>query len=301
MRFFYGVLLSILVHYILVLTLEKAAPYFETKPERVAEIEIIETPKAEEKPKNDPSRQIVRQALAPEKELKEDDEDLARFLSETRQRVRKESQAAVSGMTKNREQGQKQNTPQQKRPPQQARQPAKKSSDQGSQERAKDYDPDNIIARTLRENPRGYDSAPSTMGDAVPQDVSIGSFTALNTDRYVYYSFFARIEDLVRYRWESRVREAIDGFDRGYVMGVVGQKNWVTGMDIWLTPDGRFHSAHLMKESGIKKFDAAVASAFREAGMFPNPPQEMVEEDGYIHLKYSFSVSFRPSSLVYQQ
>ena len=82
---------------------------------------------------------------------------------------------------------------------------------------------------------------------------------------------------------------------------MLGTRNWVTGIDIWITPDGRFHSAHIMKESGIKKFDTAAAAAFREAGMFPNPPQEMVEDDGYIHLKYSFNVRFQPSTLVYQQ
>jgi TonB family protein len=274
----------------LVLILEKAAPYFETKPKDVTEVELIESPPRDPSKKT-PSQQIVREALAPEKELKDDDEDLARFLSQNRQRVRKETQAANSGLTQNRSQGQRQKTP--KSQPQ-------KTSD-SDQEKSKDYDKDNIVARTMREQSRSFDSAPSTMGDAVPKDVSVGSFTALNTDRYVYYSFFARIEDLVRFRWESRVRQAVDSFDRSYVMGVIGSRNWVTAIDIWITPEGRFHSAHLMKESGIKKFDAAATSAFREAGMFPNPPKEMVEEDGFIHLKYNFNVSFRPSTLVYQE
>jgi TonB family protein len=129
--------------------------------------------------------------------------------------------------------------------------------------------------------------------------VSVGSFTALNTDRYTFYSFFARVEDLVRFRWETRVRTAIDNYDRGYVLGVIGQKNWLTSLDIWLTKDGRFHSAHVLKESGIPGFDQAAAMAFKEAGMFSNPPAEMVEDDGYIHLRYNFNVRFRPSAVVF--
>jgi TonB family protein len=294
MRLFYAIFISLAVHFILVTVLDFVAPYFETKPPTVAEVELIETPKKIElPPKNKgPERQIVREALAPKSELKEDDEDLARFLSADKQRVKKEMQAALSGMTKNRVQGKKEEPKDEPKP--------HKTADDGEKKYAKDYDPDNIIARTLREHPQGIDDAPSSMGDSLPQDVSIGSFTALNTDRYTFYSFFARIEELVRFRWESRVRQALDTFDRGYLLSVVGRRAWVTSIDIWLTPDGRFHSAHIMRESGIGKFDQAAANAFREAGMFPNPPQEMVEDDGYIHLKYNFNVSFRPSAVVYQ-
>ncbi|MBC7371590.1 MAG: energy transducer TonB [Bdellovibrionaceae bacterium] len=292
MRILYGILLSLIVHFTLVFILGKASPYFETIPKDVTEIEII-TPDKEPEVASKPNRQIVRDALAPEKELKEDDEDLARFLSQNRQRVRKETQAANSGITKNRAASKQDKK---------ADNPNSKPTSEAMKPKASAYDPDNIIQRTLNErSSSAFDEAPSTNGDAMPNDVSVGSFTALNTDRYMYYSFFARIEDLIRFRWESRVRQAIDSYDRGYQLSVLGTRNWVTGIDIWITPDGRFHSAHIMKESGIKKFDTAAAAAFREAGMFPNPPQEMVEDDGYIHLKYSFNVRFQPSTLVYQQ
>ena len=292
MRILYGILLSLIVHFTLVFVLDKAAPYFETIPKDVTEIEII-TPENQENT-HKPDRQIVREALAPEQELKEDDEDLARFLSQNRQRVRKETQAANSGVTKNRSAAQKEDK---------AKASPSESVAEAMKPKAQGYEPDNIIQRTMNERRSAspFDDAPSTMGDAVPNDVSVGSFTALNTDRYMYYSFYARIEDLIRFRWESRVRQAIDSYDRGYQLSVLGSRNWVTGIDIWLTPDGRFHSAHIMKESGVKKFDTAAAAAFREAGMFSNPPQELVEDDGFIHLKYSFNIRFQPSTLVYQQ
>jgi TonB family protein len=290
-----ALILSLIVHTLLVLILDKGAPYFEPKPVDITTIDLVEKPetpvtkKLEKKSKND--RQIVRQALAPKEELKEDDSDLARFLSADKQRVRKEMQAATSGMTQNRTAGQKDPSKSEEEKLKPQRDPRK--------EQAKDYDPEGIdIAKNLKEYAQSMQDAPSTMGDALPQDVSIGSFTALNTDRYIYYSFYARIEELVRFRWESRVRAAVDAFDRNYILSVVGRRNWITSVDIWLTKDGRYHSAHILKESGIQRFDQAAILAFKEAGMFPNPPQDMVEDDGFIHLKYSFNVSFRPSAVV---
>jgi len=291
-----ALILSLIVHLLLVLILDKGAPYFEPKPIDVTTVELIEkTPekKAPAKSKDKEARQVVRQALAPKQELKEDDTDLARFLSADKQRVRKEMQAAANGLTQNREEGQKEKSESEER---------KKVPQEAHKERAKDYDPEGIdIAKHLKEYAQTMESAPSTVGDALPQDVSVGSFTALNTDRYVYYSFFARIEELIRFRWESRVRAAVDTFDRNYLLSVVGRRNWVTYVDIWLTKDGRYHSAHILKESGITRFDQAAVLAFKEAGMFPNPPQDMVEDDGFIHLKYSFNVMYNPSAVVYSE
>lgn len=289
--------LSLIVHFVLVLILDKGAPYFEPKPIEITSIELVETkpesPKTSAK-KNKEERQIVRQALAPKSELKEDDTDLARFLSADKQRVRRETQAATSGMTQNRAAGQK--------APSESKEQKLQATKDNRKSMPKDYDPEGIdIAKNLKEYAQSIEDAPSTMGDTVPNDVSIGSFTALNTDRYVYYSFFSRIEDLVRFRWESRVRSAVDTFDRNYILSVVGRRSWITSVDIWLTKDGRYHSAHILKESGISRFDQAAVMAFKEAGMFPNPPQEMVEDDGFIHLKYSFNVSFKPSAVVYSE
>ncbi|MNS84638.1 hypothetical protein D3C72_1184710 [compost metagenome] len=53
-----------------------------------------------------------------------------------------------------------------------------------------------------------------------------------------------------------------------------------------------------MKESGVVAFDTSAVRAFQEAAVFPNPPQEMIQEDGFIHLKFSFTVNFRPPTLV---
>lgn len=286
--------LSFIVHFLLVLILDKSAPYFEPKPIDITSIELIDPPPESAKPQK-PARQVVRQVQVPKPELKEEDDELARFLSADKQRVRKEMQAATTGMTQNRSAANSEKPANSEQNKNRVRDPRKASP--------KDMDPDGFeISKSLQEYARSMEvAAPSTVGEALPQDVSVGSFTSLNTDRYTFYSFFARIEDLVRFRWESRVRQAVDSFDRSYVLSVVGRKAWVTSIDIWITKDGRYHSAHLLKESGISRFDQAAILAFKEAGMFPNPPQEMVEDDGFIHLRYSFNVRFSPSAVVYSE
>jgi hypothetical protein len=40
----------------------------------------------------------------------------------------------------------------------------------------------------------------------------------------------------------------------------------------------------------VKEVDRAAVAAFSEANYFPNPPKEMAEKDGRIHLKYAFVV-----------
>jgi TonB family protein len=135
----------------------------------------------------------------------------------------------------------------------------------------------------------------STVGESLPDDVSVGDFTALNTDQYQFYTFYARVEDLVRYRWESHVRNAIDYFDRRAVVKNISQKTWITQIEFLIDPNGHLKKAILLKESGIALFDQSSVRAFEDAKVFPNPPKEMVQSDGFIHLRYSFHVYFNPS------
>lgn len=264
------------------------APLFETKPPETIEIafypdegRILEalTPK---------KQTIVRQALVPEKLKAPDDETLARYLSEQKQRVREETRAANNGMTANRSnQG----------PSQQNSPPAQKSA---AAHKAEATDKDGYktvdISKELQEMNR-FNEGMSTVGESMPRDMKVGSFTALNTDRYLYYTFYARMEELIRYRWETRVQQAINNFDRP-TLAQVGNRNWVTHVEFLLDKNGFLRQALIMKESGIMTFDAAAVNAFREARVFPNPPQEMIQDDGYIHIKFSFTVNYNPPALV---
>ncbi len=281
-RWLSAILLSIGAHLLLLLFMAMAPHDLSLKQPAITEVEIL-APPTESKPKE---RQVVRQALAPDQLQVLEDETLARFLSEKKQRVKQETQAALPGMTKNSSLGEKSNKPNNQNT----------AENSGKRDLAKEgFESWNPGGPALaRRNGEG----PSTTGESLPRDVSVGSFTALNTDRFTYYTFYARIEEMIRYRWESRVQNAINGLDRTTLM-TVGERAWITSAEFLLNPQGHLVKVLVMKESGIKGFDASAVGAFREANIFPNPPQELVQEDGFIHLNYNFTVNYSPPAVVH--
>lgn len=236
----------------------------------------------------DNERQMVRESLPPEKLLKDNTDDPARFSSEQTKRVILETKARDIGLTRNTQGTLKPNSwLRELRQNRQVAAAEKRQNQDG-------YEP---IPLPGPRDAHAFDDAPSTVGETLPEDISIGDFTALNTDRFQFYSFYSRVEELIRFRWENSLKQAIDSFDRNYSLSVIGKKNWVTGIEFLLTPDGHFHSARIFRQSGIERFDLAAVWAFRDAGFFPNPPAEMVKE-GFIRLNYTFNVHWNPGTLV---
>lgn len=290
MRVLQGILLSLFIHFFLV-WVAQYAPVLETRlATKPITIDIIESQNKTKNKDSEKNRQIVREALLPDKLKAPDSDDPLRFLSAQTQRVKQQTKALLSGMTKNRSQTS---------PTKPADERQKKSTNKATIDPPKGLD---AFAPHYRKVPPfsedlNMEKGLSSLGESLPQEVAIGSFTALNTDRYLYYSFFARVEELIRFRWESSIREAIDTTPaERFQTNLSGL--WNTQMDIWLKPNGEFHSAHLMKESGFRAFDQAAVQAFVQSRLFPNPPQEMIESDGLIHLKYSFQVRYEPKVLV---
>ncbi len=241
------------------------------------------------------SQQIVRQADAPTNMLDNDSVDPARYLSERKQRVVAETKARDIGQTQNRQAS----IPKYQRELLQNKIREQLKSIQRDEEGdivtrprkqdRKDYKPMELFPKDQYMN--------STLGEVLPDNVSVGDFTALNTNQYQFYTFYARVEDLVRFRWEGYVRSAIDMFDRRRVIKNIAQKSWITQIEFLIDRNGHLAKAILLKESGITQFDQSSVRAFEDAKVFPNPPKEMIQDDGYIHLRYSFHVYFNPSYL----
>lgn len=237
------------------------------------------------------TKSIVREALAPEQVKKPLSDDPAPFLSSQTQRVKEQTRAAETGMTQNR--GSQKASVQNKKnvttdsPAPKAKLPS--LQDEGLRQ----------FVQSSNQNQMPLMPSPgiSTVGENLPEDVAIGSFTALNTDRYLFYSFYARIEEQIRFRWEDQVKASIEQTPKAQLRANVRSK-WVSNIEIILSPSGEFQKAIIMKESGLRSFDEAAIAAFAEARLFPNPPREMIDpEDGLIHLSYSFSVQLDPRLL----
>lgn len=238
-------------------------------------------------------QQIVRQADAPTNQVDDESKDPARFLSEKKQRVVLETKAQESGQTQNRQKIPRyQRELLQNKIREQLKELAKNQDGEIAirpKQQTNDYKPMDLFPKDQYMN--------STLGDVLPDNISVGDFTALNTNQYQFYTFYARVEDLVRFRWESHIRNALDYFDRRRVIKSISQKTWITQIEFLIDPQGHLKKAILLKESGITQFDQSSVKAFEDAGVFPNPPKEMIQDDGYIHLRYSFHVYFNPAYL----
>lgn len=247
------------------------------------------------------TQQIVRQASVPESQLDKTSKDKARFLSASSQRVLLETKARLTGKTEN-----NLSTPKYQQELIQKK-IAKIHEELKDLKNLKDQD-GTLEVQTLNGNkksdykplnlyPNNQKYGVSTLGETVPDDISVGDFTALNTDQFQFYTFYARIEDLIRFRWETKVREAIDQLNRYQALKNVSQSEWVTQLEFQIDEKGVLRKAILLKESGVSRFDQAAILAFQDAKVFPNPPKEMLKEDGLIHLRYSFQVNYSPTYL----
>jgi TonB family protein len=247
----------------------------------------------QETPDKSTAHQIVRQVEPPKELETTKQKEKTELLSEQDQRVKIQSRAALFGLTKNRfysaQKAQKNKT----------QSPRKNKTSNSSK------DEDSILTNLNQKlakdssSSSGFQNAPSTVGELLPDSIKIGEITALNTDRYLFYSFYSRVEEAIRYKWEHDVEITLNNLNRNQYHNP--KSTWSTRLDILLTKEGKFFKAVLLKESGIHGLDTAAINAFREANFFPHPPKEMVGEDGFIRLEYKFHVFYDPSSSMPQR
>lgn len=221
---------------------------------------------------------ILQQRFVPPAEQTENTELPATALSRDRIRVRQETQASQFGRTQNQ-------VPQAGAGATQTQQQASRSL----QRIPPDLDSSEVsIASTLNSS-RDLtlpNSGRSTISTLLPAHIAQGSMTLLNTDSFVHYSFFMRIEALIRPRWEEKVFAALAPVQQKSSFS----SDFRTDLKVLVRPNGLIHSIHILKKSGFKALDDAASLPFAEARFFPNPPQELVEESGFIELSYSFLV-----------
>ena len=139
-------------------------------------------------------------------------------------------------------------------------------------------------------------SPPSTTDDYLP-DVKPGFETTLNSQEFKYYSYFERIKDRLRMYWEPQLESKMQ---RVYQQGKeIGEEDLITKLTIVLNKKGELSKLVIIRNSGIEEVDAAAVKAFELAAPFPNPPTGMVEEDGNVHLTWSFVVQTKGLSNIF--
>lgn len=269
--------LSIIFHFLLTtstLYFAEKLNLNNKKPE-VTQIEIIDPNEESLQQKIEKSRQLIKQLKTTVNQIK-DKSKIARFESEKTQRVERETKSANLGLTQN-------------SAPQLNQQFSEKPEKTSKIENKEKGDlPEFASSRpNVQQMPIAQNSAISSI---LPNDINNSNATNLNTDANTYYSFYSRIEDLFYVRWIERVRFYWDRISPDYKKRVLSGKIWTTSIEVWLTSTGEFHSAYIKQPSGYKAFDEAAVFAFKDARFFPNPPRAKVEPDGFVRLRYRFSV-----------
>lgn len=276
---FEGLLFSIAIHALfVVLFLNMPAPNFSSGSDKT-EITILEpTPAPKSK-----AKAFVTETEKKDPELK-DLQSAADYLSQFAKRVKKQIVARNNGETRN---SQPSVIPLRPKPT-----PGKRVAGMETQDNARREEGIGLPAPGGNTAMRQVAIGPSSISEYIP-GVQQGEFTALNTDQFTYYSFFARINEQIRNRWVAGIRNYVGSLSQSD-QEKLAKGDRQTVVEIILTSDGEYHSSVLQHSSGDRTLDQTTVDAFRAAAPFLNPPRGMVEEDGFIHLRYAFVVQFRP-------
>lgn len=210
----------------------------------------------------------------------------AHFISKNRQRVQEEQVAEKSGLTRNR-----------------SGQSSLSNSNQSGQGRKRPKEKPTIrqraygdLATAKKRSPLGDNiviGGASSISEHIPS-VKTGGFTALNTDQFIYYTFYSRINERIRHRWVNHVRSFIDETPLDQ-LSKGSHRPQETRVEVLLTKEGEYVKTIIHKGSDFKGLDLAAVNAFLKSAPLPNPPEDLVAEDGHIHLYYSLYVILDPS------
>lgn len=271
MRLYWAITISLLIHLMFRVGVDQFRPSSVSKRDNI-EVELVPYSKPQQ---NADVKSFVKDLPTPN-EVKTPSSKI-RFWSLQNKFVKEEQRVENIGLTQNKLQAA--STPQKKTP--QPKEPSESTDG---------------IAQANRELKQISQGA-SAISQELPKDIKVGAFTSLNTQYNSNYTFFARIEDLIYVRWVERIQRAFDILE-GRNLPYNRDNMWITDVDIILDKKGFYQKTLILKSSQVGFFDEAIKDSFQEVSFFPNPPQSLVEEDGFIHLKYKFNVKYEPRRVV---
>ena len=143
-----------------------------------------------------------------------------------------------------------------------------------------------------REATENSETARDAMEQAIGEDLPEGNETLLNARESVYYSFFFRIRESVGLLWQSLVREAADSL-------ALREGTYQTTIEAVLDTSGNLLELKTLESSSYALLDLAVEEAWRRVNHFPHPPQGLVEADGRIHLRWTFTLELGNDGMLF--
>ncbi|MBM4304418.1 MAG: TonB C-terminal domain-containing protein [Deltaproteobacteria bacterium] len=125
------------------------------------------------------------------------------------------------------------------------------------------------------------------------EKIEKGNQTILNTDKVLYASFINRIAEEVYQPWVGNIQEALNNIrSKG---NKLDNNTYVTKLNVSMDKYGEITGIQILASCGVPSIDEAPKKAFWEVEPFPNPPIQLIEEDGFIRLNYEFHFEWKSS------
>jgi len=121
--------------------------------------------------------------------------------------------------------------------------------------------------------------------------VEQGEYTALNTRKWKYATFFNRVKRQVAQNWHPEQAYRL----RDPNGNIYGTKDRLTVLTVSLQADGTLHKVIISNPSGVDFLDDEAIKAFELAEPFPNPPGGLVDGDSRM-ITFRFGFSFEINS-----
>ncbi len=150
------------------------------------------------------------------------------------------------------------------------------------------------LAAPTRASSRDQELAGAPQNDLLTE--KLGAAVALNTREFVGAEYMNRIRRVVNFYWNQNLGNLASS-----TRARLTRPSYTTGVAIVLNGDGALETISITREAGISPLDEAVVQAFRIAGPFPNPPEQLIRKDGRIYLSdFEFTVRLGQAQMQYQ-
>ena len=134
---------------------------------------------------------------------------------------------------------------------------------------------------------------PNFVQQRLPPGVQLGNATILNTDQNRFYSFHQRLISRFIPIWGLEVTRAMQEWLRKNSKVPIS-KRWITQLEVIMDEKGEILEVQPFRLSGLWSVDHAAIDSFKQVRNVPNPPSEMVDDNGYIHLQFQTEVLWVP-------
>ena len=132
-------------------------------------------------------------------------------------------------------------------------------------------------------------SSMSSANNDYVKDIPLADVTRFNTVEYRHFGFYQRIRNQLELHWGSSLK---DKAKKIYKSGrkIATDSDFITNIEVILDKSGTITGINIIGTSGVKELDDAAIESFNKAGPFPNPPKDLISNNGTAIIKWGFVV-----------